>query len=356
MIAYYMNDPANTLITLENKISSITVDLFGGAITNFHLKENNINPLSFAFTKDQMPANNRSGAAYKGHFLCLGRWGEPSAGEINAGVPNHGEPANILWSAKKRDQQQINMQVNAVLEGFHVERKVVLDKDQPVFAVSETIKNINPLGRLYNMVQHPTIAAPFLDNKTIVDSNASIGFDQGLYKYATKNILQWHFAKDPDRNTIDLRTPTFAYNAVFSFIIEPEAKYGWITAFSPTHHLLFGYLWKRNDYPWIHLWQHWDNDAIQYRGLEFGTAGIHQPFKEILETATTLFEEKTFAYIDAGETVSKNYLSFICETGKEFAGVEQINVLQNSLVIQPKGDKADIIIHTSEQLIHELSK
>jgi hypothetical protein len=59
------------------------------------------------------------------------------------------------------------------------------------------------------------------------------------------------------------------------------------------------------------LWQHYENDKIQYRGIEFGTAGIHQPFKEILDTATTLLGEKTYAYLDAGEIVSKSYLSFI---------------------------------------------
>src|SRR5689334_16816575 len=88
--------------SLENNFCSLTVDSFGGAITNFHLKNiAQINPLSFAFTKEQMPENNKNGAPYQGHFLCAGRWGLPSENEIKNGVPNHGEAANIVWESKK---------------------------------------------------------------------------------------------------------------------------------------------------------------------------------------------------------------------------------------------------------------
>jgi hypothetical protein len=55
---------------LQNKTSVIEVDLHGGAITDFHLKDNPVNPLSFSFTKEQMPANNKAGAVYQGHFIC----------------------------------------------------------------------------------------------------------------------------------------------------------------------------------------------------------------------------------------------------------------------------------------------
>lgn len=149
----YMNLKAPCLIKLENNKSVVTIDPFGGAITAFHLKHIDTNPLSFAFSKEQMPINNKAGAPYKGHFLCLGRWGEPSAGEINAGISNHGQFANILWNIEENKQQNIlKMKATASLEGLYIERKILLDKENPVYAVKEVVQNINPLGRLYNMV------------------------------------------------------------------------------------------------------------------------------------------------------------------------------------------------------------
>src|SRR5215471_14870033 len=154
--------------SLENNYCLLVVDDFGGAITDFHLKEDTqINPLSFAFTKEQMPENNKNGASYQGHFLCLGRWGLPSEGEIKAGIPNHGEPANIYWETIVKNNNELHMQTTAKLEGLHIERSIQLDKSNAVFRVEEIITNINPLGRLFNIVQHPTLAAPFLNASTI---------------------------------------------------------------------------------------------------------------------------------------------------------------------------------------------
>jgi hypothetical protein len=343
-------------IVLENTLSFLSVDLFGGAFTNFHLKDaDNINPLSFAFTKEQMPENNKSGAPYQGHFLCLGRWGLPSEGEIKAGVPNHGEFANILWTKKENSDDKLFMEATANKEGLHVERKIQLDKNHPVFAVKESVTNLQPLGRLYNMVQHPTLAAPFLDESTIIDCNATIGFDETFYKEATQKNFQWSKVENDEGKKLDLRNPQLNYNSVFSFIVNKESEHGWITAYSPKYYLLFGYVWRRDDYPWIHLWQHWEGDRIKYRGIEFGTAGIHQPFKEIIETAPILFGEKTFAYIDAREAISKNYFSFIYKLNDEFFGVDDVAILNDAIQTTLKENQT-VNINVSPELIHEFCK
>ncbi|MEO8112631.1 MAG: hypothetical protein ABI594_21460 [Ginsengibacter sp.] len=351
-----MNVKAPSLVSLQNNKAILAIDLFGGAITDFHLKNIDTNPLSFVFSKEQMPENNKDGAPYQGHFLCLGRWGEPSAGEMKAGLPNHGQVANILWDVEKKSTQNtFQMKVTAPLEGLRVNRKIILDEENAVFAVKEIIQNFNPLGRLYNMVQHPTLAAPFLDETTIVDCNAGEGFDQACYKQIEYNNLHWPLVKDEKQNKIDLRKSSQPYNAVFSFVIKKEDEYGWITAFSCKQNLLFGYVWKRSDYPWIHLWQHYADGTIQYRGIEFGTAGIHQPFDEILNTAPTLFGEKTFAFIDAGESVSKNYFSFIYNTDAGCEGVENINIADDQIQIKTKNG-ADINFKSISTLINGLSK
>ncbi len=327
---------------LCNALTTLTIDLFGGGIIDFHLNgANNINPLSFIFTREQMPENNKAGAPYQGHFLCLGRWGLPSKGEMKAGVPNHGQIANINWTLKENLKNLLSMDVNSELEGLHVERTIVLDKNNAVYAVKEEVTNINPLGRLYNMVQHPTLAAPFLNELTIIDCNATTGFDQVSYKEAEKNILKWPYLKDTNE---DLRNPKKPYNAVFSFIINKNSAVGWITAYSPKYNLLFGYIWKRNNYPWVHLWQHWEDNEIKYRGIEFGTAGIHQPFKEILETSTNIFGEKTFGYLDAGETISKNYISFILNVDDNFKGVRDMKIAEDIIQIEPKENRPFIIL------------
>ncbi len=341
--------------SLQNDACLLSVESFGGAMVDFHLKDDvQINPFSFAFIQEQMPENNKSGAPYRGHFLCAGRWGSPSEGEIKKGVPNHGEAANIHWETEK-NESHLFMQTLARKEGLQMERRIELDKQQSLFAVSECFTNINPLGRLYNVVQHPTLAAPFLTSSTIINCNATVGFDQAQYQQAEKSSCHFPIAADNKGNPFSLANPQTAYNSVFSFLADKNNKIGWLTAYSPVHNLLLGYVWKRSDYPWIHLWQHWNEKELIYRGLEFGTVGIHQPFREIINIATELFGEKTFAYLDAGECVCKQYFSFIYKTEQDFTEVENIMVAGDCIHIKTKENKT-IQLATSIHSIHELSE
>lgn len=331
---------------LQNTKSSLTIDLYGGALTDFHLHEDKINPLRFRFTSEQMPENNKAGAPFQGHFICLGRWGAPSEGEIKAGVPNHGQLANMLWRLEEANEQWIKMKVTSHLEGMQVNRTIEMDADNAIFTVEESVKNINPLGRLYNMVQHPTLGRPFLNNSTIVDCNAEIGFDQYFSENPINYASKWPLGICHDLTTIDLRTPNKPYNSVFSFIMNKSSKYGWITVYAPQFKIVFGYVWRRKDYPWLHLWQDWSGNKIRYRGIEFGTAGIHKPFKEIL-AVSHLFGEKTFEYIDAGETVFRRYLSFLTQVPEDFAGVSSLEINNGQIIIRGRQEKLKVYLNST---------
>ncbi|AHM62239.1 hypothetical protein D770_19950 [Flammeovirgaceae bacterium 311] len=346
-----MNKPpgrqTSTEIRLQNSKAALCLDLWGGAITDFHLLENGINPLSFKFSKEQMPENNRKGAPYQGHFICLGRWGEPSEGEIRAGMPNHGQFANILWKQEQGDQEQtVHMTATAPLEGLQLSRTLQLDAGSAVIAVEEKVTNINPLGRVYNMVQHPTLSSPFLNGATMVDCNAKTGFNQHFSHGPNLYGMDWPMGLTEEASVANLRHPQKAYNAVFSFVVDKTSKFGWVTAFSPAHLTLIGYIWNRRDYPWIHLWQHWSGEQIRYRGIEFGTAGIHKPFKEILATAPRVFGEYTFAYIDAGETVKRPYLAFLLKVQKGYSGVSSIELENGVIHIRGRQQGQDSYIET----------
>jgi hypothetical protein len=346
-----------SLVSIQNETCSLTLDLNGGAITDFHLTPNKVNPLSFAFTKDQMPENNKAGAPYQGHFLCLGRWGEPSAGEIKAGLPNHGQIANIPWNQVETNHDTIlEMQTSGKLEGLSVERKIVLDQHEAIFIVKENVMNVNPLGRLFSMVQHPTLAAPFLDNQIIVNTNASIGFDQQDYQDIANHTIQWHndsiaWDNSTRRNHFIDRT-----DIVRSFQVDANSSYGWITAYSPSSNILIGYIWPRADYPWVHIWENVKDGNLIYMGLEFGDTAIHQPFNEILKTAVNLFGESTVGFIDAGETIEKKYISFIAEPELEFNGITDVVIENEKINLLCPDKKTTISLSIDSTLLYELQK
>ena len=343
-------------IIIQNETVELSLDLNGGAIIDFHLKSSGINPLSFCYPQDQMPENNKNGAPYQGHFLCLGRWGEPSMGEKKAGLPDHGQFANMPWEVNASSKNEfIGMQANSLLEGLKINRQIYLDQENSLYLVKENVVNLNPLGRLFSMVQHPSLATPFLDNKILVNSNATVGFDQFHYKDIKSNIIEWINQSDSSNNSNNIYGTDDREDIVRSYILDDESTYGWITAYSLSTNTLIGYLWPRKDYPWIHLWENVKEGNLIYMGLEFGDTAIHQPFHEILNTTTTLFGEQTFGYIDSGETIEKKFISFIIEPEKEFNGITDIVIENGQINLLTKGDTPAILININPSLLYELS-
>ena len=314
----------NKTLCIGNKTASLEVNPEGGAITDFHLTKNKINPLSFAFTKEQMPQNNKAGAPYRGHFICCPYWGLPSAGEIKKGFPNHGAFANMKWQIKKKTGHFVAMKAGSKKEGLSLKRKISISTESAIIKVEEEIKNINSFSRLYNIVQHPTLAMPFLDNSILIHSNATAGFNQAHYKNAEKQKTIWPFVKDEKEKEFNITKPSTAANGVYSFIINPAEKFGWITAYSAKNNLLFGYIFERADYPWINIWKHGVAGKVQYLGIEFGTTGIHQPFDEIIKSSPKLFNENCISVIDADETIKKKYWSFLIETGEKIKLIKSV--------------------------------
>jgi hypothetical protein len=347
-----MNIATSHIISIGNETASLAVDLYGGAIVDFHLHDGDINPFTFKLSPEDMPEHNRSGASYRGHFICLGRWGPPTEGEIKAGIPDHGQAANLMWKQKHQSSplergraasaaagvcstSSIQMSVTTPLEGLKIERTIQLDNANAVFKVNEQITNINPLSRLYNVVQHPTLAKPYLTQNTIVNCNADTGFNYMMSARPLEHTAKWPYGTMEDGGTMNVSKPDKAYSSVFSYTIKKDAKFGWITAYTPEINLLTGYLWRRETYPWISLWQDFDNAAIRYRGLEFGTTGMHKSYKQIIEESNhEVFGERSYLLIDAGELQQKSYLGFMLKTPDGFSEIADVNLTDSSISIK----------------------
>ena len=86
---------------------------------------------------------------------------------------------------------------------------------------------------------------------------------------------------------------------------------------------MFGYCWKRSDYPWISLWCCERPDGYMSRGIEFGTTGLHKPFPMLVEHPQ-IFDLPTFLSLDAQEAQTRGYAMFLAEVPQDFAGVGRL--------------------------------
>ena len=155
--AWAPTNAQDRVIRLEGRSALVTVEIDGGAISDFHLVERNLNPLSWR------EASSAPGPHWKGHFLCLDRWGSPSDAERDNGMPFHGEASRVEWKilsgpASKNGQIVVEMATTLPLAALKVSRQIRLSERDSFFTVREEITNTQNLGEsttLCNTRQSP---------------------------------------------------------------------------------------------------------------------------------------------------------------------------------------------------------
>lgn len=325
--------------------SHLTVDLSGGAFVDFRMSAGQDNPLSWSMPITEMPENNRKGACFQGHFMCLGRWGAPTAGEVSAGIPHNGEAGNKLWTQQLlQGDSLLYISVVAPNDGVSAERIIRFDKENSIFKVTDNINSILSVGRLFNVVQHVTLGTPFLSTSTRINSNATVGFmqhlaypDPHLYEYEWPNAVM-----DTLEQPIDLTRTDVPVSYVSTHLFEDE--YGWVVAYDPQKSFLVGYVWKTEDYPWINIWQEMKNGQPHAKGLEFGTTGIGLPYQDLLAVDTRFHGVNSFFYLDAMETCQKTFIGFQVSIPAGYAGVKCLGMEKDCIVLLENVSNRKIII------------
>ena len=333
-------------VLLDGRVAQVTVDLGGGSIVGFQFKDQHLNPLSW--TSDELGESHPMG-----HFLCLDRWGAPSEAESKNGMPFHGEASHVKWTVVRQPGTaggtvEAEMAATLPMAGFKVARSLRLAENAALLRVTESVTNTNKLGRVYNMVQHPSIAPPFLDATTVVDANARKGFMQSSpLPNPEEPAVFWPQALE-DGQPVNLRHLTADHEPeVVSFTIDDE--YGWVTASTAAKRLLIGYIWKTSDYPWLDIWRNAQNGKPAARGLEFGTTGLHQPVG-ILVSKGKIFGRPIYAYLDAGQTATRSYAAFLFKIPEDYRGVERMTYEAGRLTLHERGagPERDLSMTTGE--------
>ncbi|WP_445738109.1 hypothetical protein [Mariniflexile sp.] len=329
---------------LKNEKVCFEMTLNGSAFTKFQLLNKKVNPLDWKLPTARLPETNIGSFDFQGHFLCLGTWGMPTEGEKKAGLKFYGEVNTEIWKvdaplSNENNSQSITTSCKSPVEKLDIVRKVELFNNSSVIKISEKITNNLPIGRPYNILQHATMGGKFINQKTILNSNAGKGFYQNGqytrngYDDIESTSYDWPYAVLPDGKT-DLRLSNQVQKSFVSTHIFPESeKYGWATLTNVEDRFLIGYVWDTNDYPWLNIWHQYEEGEVKGRAIEFATCGMWQPFEYMMSNESRFFGHNSFEFIDAGETKHKLYFMFLLPIDAHFTEVEKIQVNAHSLDI-----------------------
>src|SRR5436305_10766997 len=168
---------------------------------------------------------------------------------------------------------------------MHFERRMALDADGRTIRIAETIENLGSWDRPMAWTQHVTLGPPFLQcGRTEFRNSATkskvFEADFGKDQYMKVGAeFEWPNVPLKEGGTADLRryTDRAASAAFTTHLMDPARDEAFFAAWSPESKVLFGYRWRRADFPWLGMWEEyhsrtdppWNSQTLTC-GMEFG--------------------------------------------------------------------------------------
>lgn len=356
---------------LSNGHVEITALLGGGHIADFRLCGSPINALweaPWPTIEPQMFSPEHAAlygdgpvgrflCRYTGHALVIGYFGMPSSAQSAQSLPLHGEAASREWKiasvASDDHSATLVMEVTLPVCGLHFRREISLTTGAFTACIRETVSNPTDALLAFQWVEHAAFGEPLLTNgeSTIyLSGNRGITWPSGYEGHellAGNTEFQWPYAPAADGTSIDISQPFVKDGTGFvaAVLADSNREDAFVAVHNRTHHLVAGYSFDRELFPWIALWE--ENRAREYapwnkrtrvRGVEFGTS----PMPLGLDHARTmgrLFETPVLVSLPAKAEREVRYDLFLHPVPPQLTQIKDIQSSGNTLAVQGDGGK-----------------
>lgn len=326
-------------VTIENRALRLTVLEEGGHIAEITDKATGVNPLWTPDWPSIEPSvyDPRRHAVYgtggdasllagiMGHNLCLDIFGGPSTEEAAAGLPVHGEASTARFTIEPRGEAGVTMRADLPAAQLGFERRI--DLVDRAARVRERVTNHAATDRPIGWTEHVTLGPPFLEpGRTELRVSAREGkvFEGtfGPADYLRPGAeFEWPMAPRASGEPSDLRVyPDAAASSAYTALhMDSSRAHAFVVAFAPAAQLAFGCVWRREDFPWMGLWQEnraraaapWNGRTVTW-GLEFGVSPFPETRRAMIERGS-LFGSPAFRWIPARSSVDVEYW-MVCQS------------------------------------------
>lgn len=352
-------------LVLSNDKVELTVISEGGAMGQIVLAadKEKINPIWNPYWIARQAALQRPAGFFRGHFACLDGFGPVSNEERDAGMPFHGEAPTLPWQLrtfqKQAAAQSAEFFVTLPLAQETLTRTYHLVDGENIVWVDSSLTSLLAFDRPAFWGEHATISAPFLEpGKVAVDMPISRSRTKAVAADAKpprqlRSFVDftWPMAPMVDGQQFDLRAAPLKAGTTehVTSLIDPSRRLGFATALHPEKRLLIGWVFRREEFPWVQTWLSNPGPNRMTRGLEFATQPYDLPRAEVLRNGP-LFDTPVFRVLPAKSTITSSFLMFYTQVPEGFLKVDDVQLVGGKLVIEDRANKKTITLAASRSL------
>jgi hypothetical protein len=140
---------------------------------------------------------------------------------------------------------------------------------------------------------------------------------------------------------------------VVAILLDKKRNLGFVAAVNRKLGLLIAYCFRRQDFPWVAIWE--ENQGIaavpwkqrtQARGLEFSTTPLPLLRREAFY-AGRLFDEPTLTCIPALQTKVVHYAAILAKVGRDFGEARDIAFSEGQIQIRGSDTNRAVRVNAS---------
>ena len=364
-------------VVLSNDKLELTLTTLGSTLASIVLLDDpaKLNPLwdpvRIAREQGREAAFNGS----SGHFVCVDGFGPASPEERAAGLPMHGEAhvtQFLTTPVEEPNGSAITFTAQLPIVQELLTRTYHIVKGENVVYVDSQLENQLGFDRPVNWGEHATIMAPFLqphvttvylsgtrsqnrDYRPVAGQNPPAGRGGGgggtQRRLAPGQDFTWPMAPGLDGNPVDLSTPPedahFLDHA--TTLLDPARTFEWVAALNTSRRLVYGYVFRREDYPWVQHWDNYPNTAQLVRGMEFATQPYDVSHRDTV-TLRSLFETAVYRWLPAKSKIESHFLLFYGRVPDGFTRVDDVRLENGRLVIDDRASRKEMVLVASRGL------
>ncbi len=262
-------------------------------------------------------------AGLMGHNICLDLFGTPDAEEAAAGMPVHGE-APVAAYEMTGNERALEIAANLPKAEMKFRRSIEI-ANEGVVCFEEIVENYSCTDRPIGWTQHVTLGAPFLERGctrfSLSGTRSKVyegEFNDGLGMQLPGAEFEWPLCPRKDGGVDDFSTFTReeVSGGFTAHLMNMAGDHAFFAAWSPRFELVFGYVWRCEDFPWLARWEEnhlrpwapWNSRGFAI-GMEFGVSPMVESRRQMVDRGK-MFNVPTFRWVPAQSLHSVRYCAF----------------------------------------------
>jgi len=130
-------------------------------------------------------------------------------------------------------------------------------------------------------------------------------------------------------------------------LMDPSRRLAYVTALQADRQALLGYVFKREEYPWIQIWDSYPGGGRRaYRGMEFAVQPFDLPRRDVIQT-NSMFETPTYRWLPAKSKITSSFVMFYTRTPEGFSQIDDVVVENGTITIYDRAHDKRIALKAS---------